>query len=137
VVYHGGYFRRIVAEQDAALAFDACSQPLRDYLVGCAGERNHHRAPVGGGLEQAVNDPTLSIRGGCRPKTQGGTLPRDTAQRPLLDRVDAFMRRHQEFTIAPPYNTLSGLWEVLSGGGTAQWDNGFRMMADLEARYPE
>jgi hypothetical protein len=54
----------------------------------------------------------------------------------LLDRVDAFVRRHPEFAIAAPYNTLSGLWEVRQGGGTAQWDNGFRMMDDLEARYP-
>jgi hypothetical protein len=57
--------------------------------------------------------------------------------RPLLDRVDAFQRRHPEFTIAAPYNTLSHLWEVRVRGGTAQWDNGFRMMDDLEARYPE
>jgi hypothetical protein len=58
-------------------------------------------------------------------------------RRPLLDRVDAFTRRHPEFAIAAPYNTLSGLWEVRQGGGTAQWDNGFRMMDDLEARYPQ
>jgi hypothetical protein len=64
-------------------------------------------------------------------------LPRDTAQRPLLVRVDAFVRKHPGFTIAPPYNTLSGLWEVWDGNGTAQWDNGFRMIDDLEARYPE
>ena len=64
-------------------------------------------------------------------------MPRDTVRRPLLDRVDAFTRRHPEFAIAAPYNTLSGLWEVRQGGGTAQWDNGFRMMDDLEARYPQ
>jgi hypothetical protein len=51
--------------------------------------------------------------------------------------VDAFTRKHPEFKIAAPYNTLSGLWEVRKGDGTAQWDNGFRMMSDLESRYPE
>jgi hypothetical protein len=68
----------------------------------------------------------------------GGTLPdEDLAQRPLLDRVDAFQRRYPEITIAAPYCTLSHLWEVRTGDGTAQWDNGVRMMDDLEARYPE
>jgi hypothetical protein len=28
-------------------------------------------------------------------------------------------------------------WEVRKVGGIAQWDNGFRMMDDLEARYPQ
>jgi hypothetical protein len=37
--------------------------------------------------------------------------------------------------IAAPYNTLSGLWEVRKDG-TAQWDNGFRMMDDLARHYP-
>ena len=64
-------------------------------------------------------------------------MPRGTAQRPLLARVDDFQRRHPEFTIAAPYATFSGLWEVRKGDGTAQWDNAFRMMSDLEARYPE
>jgi hypothetical protein len=64
-------------------------------------------------------------------------LPRDTTQRPLLARVDAFVRKHPEFRIAFPYNTLSGLWEVWDGSGTAQWDNGFRMIDDLERRYPQ
>jgi hypothetical protein len=64
-------------------------------------------------------------------------LPRDTAPRPLLARVDAFVRKHPEFKIAFPYNTLSGLWEVWDGNGTAQWDNGFRMIDDLERRYPQ
>jgi hypothetical protein len=61
----------------------------------------------------------------------------DVTLRPLLDRVDAFTRKHPDFTIAAPYTTRSGLWEVRDGSGTAQWDNGFRMMADLEARYPK
>ena len=61
----------------------------------------------------------------------------DLAQRPLLDRVDAFMAAHPGFTIAAPYCVPSGLWEVSDGKGTAQWDNGFRMMADLERRHPE
>jgi hypothetical protein len=69
--------------------------------------------------------------------TQGGTLPRDTAQRPLLDRVDAFMRRHPEFTIAAPYTTFSKLWEVHKGESTTAYDNGFGMMNELEARYPD
>jgi hypothetical protein len=64
-------------------------------------------------------------------------LPDDVTLRPLLDRVDDFQRRHPEFAIAAPYNTLSGLWEVWDGKGTAQWDNGFRMMDDLERRYPK
>jgi hypothetical protein len=52
--------------------------------------------------------------------------------------VDDFQRRHPEFTIAAHYATFGGLWEVRKDGdGTAQWDNGFRMMDDLEARYPE
>jgi hypothetical protein len=61
----------------------------------------------------------------------------ESAKRPLLDRVDTFMRRHRGFIIAPPYNTLSGLWEVSDGKGTAQWDNGYRMMDNLERRYAE
>jgi hypothetical protein len=70
--------------------------------------------------------------------TRGGTLPdEDLAQRPLLDRVDAFQRRNPGITIAAPYNTLSRLWEVRTGDGTALWDNGRQMMDDLEARYPE
>jgi hypothetical protein len=63
-------------------------------------------------------------------------LPDDVTLRPLLDRVDDFQRSHPEFTIAAPYATLSHLWEVSASGGTAQWDNGFRMMDHLEARYP-
>jgi hypothetical protein len=56
----------------------------------------------------------------------------------LLNRIDAFTRRRPEFKIAAPYTTFSKLWEVhKSGDGTTQWDNGFRMMDDLEARYPE
>jgi hypothetical protein len=64
-------------------------------------------------------------------------LPDDVTLRPLLDRVDDFQHRHPEFTIAAPYNTLSGLWEVRDGNGTAQWDNGLRMINDLERRYPK
>jgi hypothetical protein len=64
-------------------------------------------------------------------------VPRDAAQRPLLDRVDDFQRRRPEFTIAAPYTTFSGLWEVRKGDSTTGYDNGFRMMNDLEARYPD
>jgi hypothetical protein len=64
-------------------------------------------------------------------------LVKDTVQRALLDRVDAFQRRNPGIKIAAPYTTFSKLWEVSDGKGTAQWDNGFRMMSDLEARYPE
>jgi hypothetical protein len=64
-------------------------------------------------------------------------LPEDTAQRPLLDRVDAFLRRHPEFTIAAPYATFSKLWEVRIGNSTTAYDNGFRMMTSLEERYPD
>ena len=53
----------------------------------------------------------------------------------MTTRGGAFTRRHPEFTIAAPYNTLSKLWEVRTGNGTAQWDNGFRMMNFLEQRY--
>jgi hypothetical protein len=69
--------------------------------------------------------------------TQGGTLPEDVTLRPLLDRAGDFQPSHPEFTIAAPHDTLSHLWEVSTSDGTAQWDNGFRMMDDLEARYPE
>jgi hypothetical protein len=64
-------------------------------------------------------------------------LPENVKLRLLLDRVNDFQRRHPKFTIAAPYNTLSHLWEVSTRDGTAQWDNGFRMMDDLEARYPK
>src|SRR5271168_2411192 len=58
-------------------------------------------------------------------RREGQTL--DTTQRPLLERVDVFVRRHPGFTIAAPYNTLSGLWEVRAGDSTTGYDNGFRM----------
>jgi hypothetical protein len=57
--------------------------------------------------------------------------------RPLLARVDAFTRKHPEFSIAAPYTTFSKLWEVRNGDSTTAYDNGFRMIDDLEARYPE
>jgi hypothetical protein len=60
---------------------------------------------------------------------------RATPLRSLLDRVDAFARKHPEITVAAPYTTFSKLWEVSGAGGTSQWDNGFRMMAFLEQRY--
>ena len=57
--------------------------------------------------------------------------------RPTLDRVDAFTREHPHVSIAAPYNTASGLWEVrVRGAADSQWDNGRMMMDDLEARYP-
>jgi hypothetical protein len=62
----------------------------------------------------------------------------DLAARPLLDRVDAFQHRNPGVKIVPPYNTLSKLWEVSGpGDGITAYDNGFRMMDDLEERYPE
>lgn len=60
---------------------------------------------------------------------------RATPLRSLLDRVDAFNRKHPEITIAAPYTTFSKLWEVSGADGTSQWDNGFRMMDFLEQRY--
>jgi hypothetical protein len=61
----------------------------------------------------------------------------DLAQRSLLDRVDAFQRRHPDIKIAAHYTTPSKLWEVSGpGSGVSQWDNGFRMMDFLEQRYP-
>jgi hypothetical protein len=56
--------------------------------------------------------------------------------RALLERVDRFTAAHPEFTVAAPYTTLSGLWEVSDDRGTSQWDNGTRMIDDLERRYP-
>jgi hypothetical protein len=57
-------------------------------------------------------------------------------ERSLLDRVETFQRRNPGIRIAPWYATFSKLWEVSDGKGTAQWDNGFRMMDYLEQRYP-
>jgi hypothetical protein len=52
--------------------------------------------------------------------------------------VDAFQRRNPGIKIVPPYNTFSKLWEVSGpGDGITAYDNGFRMMADIEERYPE
>jgi hypothetical protein len=56
--------------------------------------------------------------------------------RALLERVDRFTAAHPEFTVAAPHTTLSGLWEVSDDRGTSQWDNGTRMIDDLERRYP-
>jgi hypothetical protein len=62
----------------------------------------------------------------------------DLAQRSLLARVEAFQRRNPGIKIAPWYATLSKLWEVSGpGDGTTLYDNGFRMMDDLEERFPE
>jgi hypothetical protein len=58
--------------------------------------------------------------------------------RPLLARVEAFQRRNPGIKIAAHYTTFSKLWEVTGpGDGTTAYDNGFRMMDDLEARYPD
>jgi hypothetical protein len=52
--------------------------------------------------------------------------------------VDAFQRRNPGIKIAAHYTTLSKLWEVTGpGDGTTAYDNGFRMIDDLEERYPE
>jgi hypothetical protein len=69
-----------------------------------------------------------------QPLTDEGALK--TPLRPLLDRVDAFTRRHPEITVSAPYNNFSGLWEVHTKGGVSQWDNGHRMMDELEERHP-
>lgn len=60
---------------------------------------------------------------------------RSTPFRPLLDRVDAFTAKHPEITVSAPYTTRSKLWEVSTVSGTTAYDNGFRMIADLESRY--
>jgi hypothetical protein len=71
---------------------------------------------------------------GAGQRLRRGTVP-SRMRRPLLERVDAFMAAHPGMSISPPPMTLSGLWEVRDDGGTAQWDNGFAMMDDLERRY--
>lgn len=60
---------------------------------------------------------------------------RATPLRTLLDRIDRFQRLHPGMSISAPYVNRSGKWEVCDGKGTALWDNGFRMMDDLESRY--
>ena len=64
------------------------------------------------------------------------TPRRQHMPRTLLDRIDKLTAR-TGLLISAPYNNLSGLWEVSDGKGTAQWDNGRRMIDDLEMRYPE
>jgi hypothetical protein len=82
--------------------------------------------------------PRRTLRPGRVPtKAQGGHTLADLAQRSLLARVDAFTRKHPDIKIAAHYTTLSKLWEVTGPGeGTTAYDNGFRMMDDLERRYP-
>jgi hypothetical protein len=58
---------------------------------------------------------------------------------PLTDRIDRFQRAQRELRIAAPWATRSGLWEVSVHGkaDTTAYDNGYRMMDTLEARYAE
>jgi len=59
----------------------------------------------------------------------------NTPLKPLLRRIDAFTRKHPEYTIDAPYNTHEGkYWEVRKGGDLTLWDNGHHMMDDLEER---
>ena len=57
----------------------------------------------------------------------------------MIDRIDRFQRAHPELKIAAPWATRSGLWEVSVHGraDTTQYDNGHRMIEDLERRDAE
>lgn len=57
-------------------------------------------------------------------------------QRTLLDRIDRLRAKHPEVKIAAHFTTASGKWEVSQPDqATEAWDNGFDMIAALEARY--
>lgn len=55
----------------------------------------------------------------------------------LSERLERFEKRNPAVFIAAPWGTRSGKWEVSAPGRTAEaFDNGTRMMDELEKRYP-
>ena len=61
---------------------------------------------------------------------------RATPLRTVLDRIDALSKR-TGLKISPWYCTLSGKWEVSGPDGTSLYDNGRRMIDELERTFPE
>lgn len=55
----------------------------------------------------------------------------------LQARVDRFLRLHHEIRVSAPWATLTSKWEVGEPDKVpVEYDNGFVMIDELEARYP-
>ena len=65
-------------------------------------------------------------------------MTKPEVQLPLTERIDRFEKRSPAvFIAAAPWGTRSGLWEVQRPDHAAEaFDNGQRMMDELEERYP-
>lgn len=65
-------------------------------------------------------------------------MTRPATELPLTERLDRFQRRHPEIKVSAPYSNGTGRWEVSEPDCAAKaYDNGFAMITDLEARYPD
>jgi hypothetical protein len=54
----------------------------------------------------------------------------------LNARIERIERAHPEILIAAPWATRSGRWQVIAPGFDQTYANGFKMVDELEARYP-
>jgi hypothetical protein len=54
----------------------------------------------------------------------------------LNERIERIERRHTEILISAPWATRSARWQVTAGGEAESFDNGWKMLAELEKRYP-
>ena len=55
----------------------------------------------------------------------------------LVSYVRRFKQDHPEITIAYPFDTASGLFEVTEGGIVSSFETGTAMIVDLWDRYPD
>jgi hypothetical protein len=54
----------------------------------------------------------------------------------LNERIERIERAHPEVLISAPWATRSGRWQVIAGGESTTYETGFKMVAELEKRYP-